>query len=812
MNKTGKGSKDYFEFDDSNRTIRIKRPDTPQPWINYLSNGRFHSFISQAGGGFAWWQSPVVMRLTRYRQYNLPIDSPGFYIYIRHPDGTVWSPAFRPSETPLDKWEASHMPGISCFKAEKNGVKAELQYFVAPDYDVLIWDLKLINSNEDDIDLDVFAYVEHSQLNWETESSWGYYIKLELKTWFDNKLEAQNYLCHASNVRGGELPLVYLASSEKIKSYSGSRNDFIGNYRSERNPIAIENGCCGNEELGCGEPASALHTKIRLGREDSKRTQFFLGVAPGALVDLNNAVEEQTRTLDALRTPGEVDRQREKLNAWWKEHFAAYQCEVPDPVVRRQINTWNVVNSVQTGRYSRAVNTAASGIRGIGFRDSSQDMLAVAYRNPQWAMKVLEYLLSQQYRDGHVVHYAYPEEKKMPNISRHSDDHLWPPLVVYAILAETGNFSFLEKNVPYLAKDHIARDGEGSVWEHIMKAIDYTKNNLGKHGLPLTMRSDWNDIIGRFNQRGEGETVFAGQQYVLALRQLIEIAEAAGKNEINWLKNILNHQISALEQYAWDGQWWRRGFDDDGNPVGSSNCNCGQLFLNPQSWAVISQVGARDQWRSGMDSVKQMLDTGIGLKILAPSFPTWANENGPTTGYGPGCGENGAIFCHANTWAIIAEALLGNAERAWQYFTQLIPENVIKLMGIERYRAEPYAWVSNIVGPDNNRFGWANVEQITGTAPWMDIASTQYLLGVRPTMKGLLIDPCVPPDWKDFSIKRRYRGCRLDIHILNPDKTCKGIGSIKIDNKYLDITGGPVIPPTVLEGKKSANVKVVMGT
>ena len=585
-----------FEFDDDNRAIRILRHDTPQPWINYLSNGSMHAFVSQAGGGFAWYKSPIYRRLTRYRQYNLPLDSPGFYIYIRHSDGTIWSPTFRPCETPLDKWEAIHQAGKSSFVAEKNGIRAHLTFFVAPDHDVLVWDLKLTNMHNDPVDLKVFAYVENSQLGWQNELNYGYYLKLQLKTWFGEDNQAVNYLFHHDEVSDPKTsPLVYFAAGQKVASYSGCRNSFIGNYRSERNPFGVEQGNCGNKVIACGEPASALQCDVSLTGGEKKRLNFFLGVCPGVLLDLPAAEAQQTETLLALRAPGAIDEQLDKLDTWWDEQFSAFQCEIPDATAQRQINTWNVINSVQAGRYSRAVNQVAPGVRGIGFRDTCQDMLAIAYRRPLWAIKTLKQLLGYQYRNGRVVHMFDPQTGEVPGTSVHSDDHLWLPLVIYAILAETGDFSLLNETVPYLNEDASGTDGEGTIWEHFMTGIRFTEANLGKHGLPLTLASDWNDIIGRFNRRGEGETVFAGQQYVLALRQLIEIAEITKKAEAVWLKDCLNRQVKALESSAWDGSWWRRGFDDDGNPVGSDDCEAGKIFVNPQSWAVFSGTGTREQ-------------------------------------------------------------------------------------------------------------------------------------------------------------------------------------------------------------------------
>ncbi|MCL6549364.1 MAG: hypothetical protein K6T30_10710, partial [Alicyclobacillus sp.] len=510
--------------------------------------------------------------------------------------------------------------------------------------------------------------------------------------------------------------------------------------------------------------------------------------------------------------PGAVDAQRRKLEAWWGDHLAVFDSSIPDAAARRQINIWTPVNSVHTARYSRSVNANAPGVRGVGFRDTCQDMLAIAYRKPAWAEETFLFLLANQYRDGHVVHTIHPEENRLPDTSVHSDDHLWLPFLARAILAETGDLTLLKKEVPFLAEDNVSPTSPASVWEHLLAAVRFTESHLGSHGLPLTLKGDWNDLIGRFARRGRGESVFAGQQYVTALRYLIEIADLLGDaGHGAWLRDCLFRQERALLTCAWDGRWWLRGFDDDGNPIGSKDSPFGRLFLNPQSWAVLSGVGEPDQLRSAMDAVSRHLDTGMGLRKLMPGFPTWPEERDPFTGYGPGCGENGAIFCQTNAWAVMAEAVLGNGTRAWKYFKQLIPHVALAKAGLEVYQAEPYAWASNIVGPENPRFGWANVTQITGTAAWMDVAATQYLLGVRPELRGLRIDPCIPREWRGFSVTRLYRGCQVEIEVCNPNGVEKGVESIVVDGVAVEAEDVPVIPAGVFAGKEASSVRVVMG-
>ncbi len=801
-----------YSFDDDSRAVLIHRPQVPHPWINYLSNGRLHAFVSQAGGGFAWWKTPTLFRLTRYRMFHLPIDSPGFYVYVRPRGAPAWSPTWRPCETPLDEWQAAHRPGRTAFTARKGDLAATLELFVAPDHDALVWDLRLSNVGAAGAECDVFAYVELSQFGWLTEVLYGYYVRHHLRTWFEADSAALCYLFrHERHVRQPDMPLVYFAGTAPVESFSGDRDAFAGWYRSERNPAAVERGRCGNESLPTGQPCAALHNRVSVAPGGERRLGFFLGAAPEACPKFPQALAAMKGALSALRAEGAIDEQRQKLDAWWAEHLAAFEGDIPDADARRQINLWTPVQCVHTARYSRAVNTWAPGVRGVGFRDTCQDMLSMATRKPDWARRELLFLLSQQFADGHTVHTSFPEDAAPPEESLRSDDHLWPVMLAHALVCETGEPALLRQRVPYLAADLKGTDGEGSVWEHLLAAMRFTETHLGDHGIPLTFHSDWNDIIGKFSVRGRGESVFAGQQYAYVLRLMRELAEALGDAAAAEQIAAWRHkQLAALAACAWDGDWWRRGFDDDGNPVGSRQCGFGKIFLNPQSWAVLADCGTDRQRCRGMDQVADQLDTGVGLKIITPGFATWPEETDPFSGYAPGTGENAAIFCHANTWAVIAEAMLGNATRAWKYFRQLIPHLAAQHVGVERYQAEPYAWVSNIVGPENPRFGWANVEQVTGTAAWMDIAPTQYLLGVRAEIAGLRVDPCTPPEWGEFRVRRRFRGCDVDIRVRNDGGVEKGVAAVRVDGREIDLSRGPVIPAAALAAA-SARIEVTMG-
>lgn len=534
---------------------------------------------------------------------------------------------------------------------------------------------------------------------------------------------------------------------------------------------------------------------------------YFLGLTPGALLDYEGARKETANTLAMLKAAGGVERQFEKNMDWWRNHLGVYQCEIPDAEAQRQINTWNPMQSVVTARFSRSISSSASGIRGIGFRDSAQDMLAQAYRKPEWAKEMLYYLASQQMEDGHAVHACWPEDNKLPQDLTRSDDHIWLVYLAYAIVAESGDLSVLDGEIPFLDKDYKTAVNPASLWEHLLRGVEFTENHIGEHGLPLILFSDWNDHVGPFGRKGKGETIFVSQQHIYALRQLSELAEQRGDAaSVERFGKLIARQEEALKKYAWDGEWYLRGLDDEGKPFGSNEEEYAKIWVNTQSWMIIAGSGEKEKNIMAMDSVKKHMDTGMGLLINTPGFPT--EENGKANGLPAGYSENGGIFCQANCWAIIAEALLGRGDIAWKYYKQIMPGEVINRIGLDAYRGEAYAYSSTMLGPENEKFGQACVSQVTGTAAWMDVAATQYLLGIRPTVKGLVIDPAIPGEWKGYDVVRFYRGCRLDIHVENPDGVQHGVKRITVNEERIC---GNVIEPDMLAGKNTVNVRVVLG-
>ena len=798
-------------FDDARRAVVIEEPRLPAPWINYLSNGELHAFVSQAGGGCLWWRSPLSFRLTRYRQQNLPLDSPGFYVYLREPRGTIWSPTLRPCPTAVDERRSEHRPGISRFLARRGELAVELTLFIAPDEHALVWDIGLRNAGAADRALDVFAYAEFGMFDWQQDTDWEYYVRHNLNVWFDPGAQAVVYLYHHHyHPKILEAPLAWLAATAPVKSFCGDRDVFIGNYGDEGRPSGIRQNDLGNAEIACGEPCAALHTPVRVPAGGAVRCAYFLGVTPAALPGWPAALERMRGTVAALRQPGRVDELRAGVERWWTEHLAAFHADLPDADCARMINVWNPVQCVHTARYSRSFSSQASGVRGMGFRDTCQDLLAIAYRKPDWAERTLLYLLSQQGPDGRTVHECFPGESRPPSPGLHIDDPLWLPMLAHAVLAETGDAALLERRVPWLGPDGRPTADGATVWEHLNAVVLFMESHLGEHGLPLILDGDWNDSIRKLASPARGESVFAAQQYVYVLRLLERMARGRTGTDAERYAALRAKQERAILACAWDGAWWRRGFDRHGEPIGSAACRYGQIWINAQSWAVIGGVGSRAQHERAMQSAFDLLNTDFGLKKLHPSFRSWPEEADPYSGYSPGCGENGAIFCHANTWAIVAEALLGNAERAWRYYRQLVPHLALQKAGLQRYQAEPYAYVSNIVGPENPKFGWANVTQVTGTAAWMDVAATQYLLGVRPELHGLRIAPCLPAAWTSVTVRRRFRGCRLEIAIRKPRGPAAGVRRMELDGEDLKVEDGALVPATALAGRSRARVAVEM--
>lgn len=729
-----------YSFHDQEKEIEIHSYDTPTPWMNYLSNGTFHTMISQAGGGVAFYKSPQIWRINHYRFFHLPTDRSGFYTYIKDGD-TVFCPTNEPVSEKPDRWNCTHGMGYTAFHSVKNGLRADAKYFVGPYENCLIWELKL--SAGTDRRITVFPYVELGMMEFMRELQWQCYNKHQLMVYQLDDVLVYKYGVE-NQPKPDETPLIYFSADVPVAAFDGDRDEFIGAYRSEENPIRVEQGKCSGSTMMGGDPCFALQLDIDLKAGEEKTVHIFLGAA----------MDEKgvRKSVANCRSEGFVENSFEALCKSWNSFFSRFSCSLPDKDTERMVNIWNPYQAERNFQFSRNISYYATGtFRGVGYRDTAQDILAMVPFDLARAKDKIKLLLSQQYNDGHVNHYFFPVEGWAPVTTIHSDDHLWTILSCHATVMEEGSLAFLSEEVTYYD------GGKGTVWEHLNKAVEFTLAHLGERGFPLMLRSDWNDQLFRVCREGKGESIWTSMQFGLALKNMAQLARLRGESDEKYI-TAYEKQKALVNTLGWDGKWFRRAIMDDGRYLGSAKEPQAKIWLNTQTWAVISGMADPEKARMAMDSVYEMLNTPLGIKKIEPSMKDYPSKENPLTNYNKGTGENGAVFCHANTWAVIAECMLGRADRAYQYYRQLLPMVAQAKAGEWRYKAEPYVYASNIFGPESDKFGLANVSWLTGTAAWMYIAVTQYMLGVKPEWEGLSVRPCLPKDWKGMKVRRMFRG------------------------------------------------------
>ncbi|MHC4372695.1 MAG: GH36-type glycosyl hydrolase domain-containing protein [Planctomycetota bacterium] len=803
----------YYIFDDVNREVLMKRPDTPMPWINYLTNGTFHAFISQAAGGLAWYKTPLLWRINRYRFFHLPTDRSGYYVYINDEDtGQCWNPSFQPCKTTLDHWQAAHGMGYTRFEAEKDGVKVLLTYFVGTEENALVWNIKISNTTKKQKNLNLYAFVEFALMEIQRELTMGCYFKHQVSTYYlpDDDTLVYNYgvetpgnpphqpsanTSTSAKLQAQYPPIVYMTADRVPDGYDGDRDEFIGNYRSESDPYAIEHGGCSNSAIKGGDACGALQFKLSLSPGETQTVNVFLGAEASQ--------KEMQESLKKIKAPGFVDTSFEQLNKHWEGYLNKYQCHLPDEYAERMVNTWNPYQAHKNFLYSRNISFYATGTyRGVGYKDSAQDILSMIPFDLNAAKAMTRMMLSHQYTDGSVNHYMYDDAGWPPKTTKHSDDHLWIIKTIREIVTEEGRLDFLNEKVTYYD------GGEGSVYEHMRKSVERTRNTRGRQGFPLLQLTDWNDQMFRVGREGKGESIWVSMQLGYMLKYAIEMAEVMGKQEdVAFYQNFYKEQRDLCNTKGWDGQWYRRAIFDSGEYLGTKDNYEAQVWVLPQAWSVMSGYSLNGRGKQAMDVVKDRLDSELGIKMIDPPVTTFPDPKQPMTSYNPGLGENASVFCHANCWAILAETMLGRGDRAWKYYRQLIPAVAMDKAGAWRYKAEPYVYSSNIFGPDSDRFGLANVSWVTGTAQGMYVYASQHILGIRTAWKGLVVDPCLPSAWKgkEVQVQRLFRGCQYHITIKLETGDCKGIKSMQVDGKSVE---GDTIDH--VDGRKEAKVTAVL--
>ncbi len=796
----------YGYFDDDNKEYVVERPDMPVSWTNYLGVKDMCTVLSHNAGGYSFYKSAEHHRITRFRQNGVPLDRPGHYVYLRDDDtGEYWSISWQPVGKDLEKakYQCRHGLSYSKFRCDYQGLAAEQLVFIPVNDDAELWDVKIENTSGKTRNISVFSYVEFSFHHIEIDNQ-----NLQMSLYASGSSYQDGIIEYDFFYEPGMFH--YFASSFEPDSYDGVRDRFIGNYRTESNPVAVEQGRCHNSsELG-GNHCGSLHKRLTLAPGQATRLVFMLGVGPR---DTGRTVQRK------YSDPANVDKAFEELRAYWQKKLAAFQCKTPHQGMNSMVNTWTLYQAETCVVWSRFASFIEVGGRiGLGYRDTSQDVMSVVHTNPDRCKQRILELLRGQASQGYGLHlfdpdWFDPEKQKAPAFKSPtvvptpdrssmlhglkdvcSDDALWLVVSICEYVKETGHLAFFDQVVAFADK------GEATVYEHIKRALDFSAEQVGQTGICKGLRADWNDCLNL----GGGESAMVSFMHHWALRAFIEAAEYLGRHEDVKRYSALAEKVkAACETELWDGQWYIRGITAKGVKIGAHESEEGKVFLESNTWAVLSDVASPERGRLCMDAVDEHLYSQYGLHLVWPAFSKPNDDIGFVTRVYKGIKENAAIFSHPNPWAIIAECKLGRGNRAIKFYDALLPYRQNDL--IEIREAEPYSYCQFVMGKDHTAFGRARHPWLTGSAGWNYMAATRWVLGIRSGFDGLMIDPCVPDDWPAFEVTRQWRGATFNITVKNPDGVQKGVKSITLDGKPIHGSIPPQAAGSVHE------IVVVMG-
>lgn len=806
-------------FDDANREYVITTPKTPLPWINYLGCNDFFSLVSNTCGGYSFYKDAKLLRLTRYRYNDVPGDCNGKYFYIKEGD-TVWNPGWQPVKTSLDSYECRHGIGYSRFTSSKNKLQASVLTFVPMNDTCEISQLKLTNNSDCVKTISVFSYVEWCLWNADDDMK-NFQRNLSI-----GEVEVvDSTIFHKTEYRERRNHYAVYSVNTSVDGFDTSRDAFLGAYRGAANPEAIENGSCTGSMASGWSPIAAHQLNLTLQPGETKSFVFVLGY-------IENPQEEKWESygiinkksafamLDRYQTDADVEKAFADLNEYWKNLLGKYSVKSSNNKIDRMVNIWNQYQCMVTFNMSRSASYYESGIgRGMGFRDSCQDLLGFVHLIPDRARERIIDIASTQFQDGSAYHQYQPLTKKGNSDigSGFNDDPLWLIAGTSAYVKETGDTSILTELVPFDNDQSVAQP----LMEHLKRSLDYIITHKGPHNLPLIGRADWNDCLNlncfsehpgeSFQTFGpsEGpvaESVFIAGMFIKYGEEYAQLCELMDNQaEADRARAEVSIMYDAILKDGWDGDWFVRAYDANSRKVGSKECVEGQIYIEPQGFCVLAGVGIKEGLaEKALDSVKEKLDTKYGVMILQPAYTRYHLELGEVSSYPPGYKENAGIFCHNNPWVSIAETVIGRGERAFEIYRKTCPAYLEDISEI--HRTEPYVYAQMVAGRDAKFHGEAKNSWLTGTAAWTFVNISQYILGVAPTHTGLSINPCVPRDFGDFSITRRFREGIYHIQVMNPEHVEKGIKSITVDGVPVE---GCVIP--YVAGKEAYEVVVTMG-
>ena len=809
----------FGHFDDDAREYVITTPRTPLPWINYLGSEAFFSLVSHTAGGYSFYKDAKLRRITRYRYNNVPADSNGRYYYIKE-GSTIWNPGWQPTQTELDFYECRHGLGYSIITGKKNRLAARLELFVPVGDNCEIDRLVLTNESDAPKSFTVFSYVEFCLWNAVDDST---NFQRNFST---GEVEVEgSTIYHKTEYRERRDHYALYTVNAPVDGFDTSRDAFLGAWRSNANPEVVEKGACTNSHAHGWAPVGVHQINVTLNPGESRSLIYILGyienpqeekwTAPG-VINKTRAHELMAR----YATDAQVDEALAKLHAHWNNRLSTYMVRSSDEKLDRMVNIWNQYQCMVTFNMSRSASYYESGTgRGMGFRDSCQDLLGFVHLIPARARERILDIAATQFPDGSAYHQYQPLTKKgnMDVGSGFNDDPLWLIAAVYAYLGETGDMSILDEQVDF-DNDHTLAQ---PLLEHLRRSFGYLTTHKGPHGLPLIGRADWNDCLNlncfsdtpgeSFQTTGpsEGpvaESVFIAGMYVKYGNEFAEILEATGHADE---AAAVRKEVAGMEHAAltagWDGKWFRRAYDAYGHVVGGQECEEGQIFIEPQGMCVMAGIGVdTGEAVTALQSVQTRLDTKYGIVLLQPAYTKYHLELGEISSYPPGYKENAGIFCHNNPWVSCAETVVGHGDRAFEIYKKTCPAYIEDISEI--HRTEPYVYSQMVAGCDAATFGEAKNSWLTGTAAWTFVDVSQYILGIQPTLAGLKIDPCLPHEMDGFTLRRVWRGATYEITVDNTAHAEKGVASMTVN--------GQPVPTNTLSpapAGTTVQVKVVMG-
>ncbi len=804
---TDMDNKRYGHFDDAHREYVITDPQTPWPWINYLGNEDFFSLISNTAGGYSFYKDAKFRRITRYRYNDVPMDNNGRYFYIKDGD-TVWNPGWKPCRTPLDSYECRHGMNYTRITGSKLGVVASVLFFVPLHTAAEVQMLSLENDSNEVKRLKIFSFEEWCLWNAATDME---NFQRNFSTGEVEIEQQTSTIYHKTEYRERRNHYAFYHVNTPIQGFDTDRESFVGLYNEYSAPQVVVEGKPRNSVAHGWSPVASHYIEVELKPGEKRDLIFLLGYVENeqdkkweSKKVINK--EKAHALMDRFATRGQVDKAFAELKAYWDQLLDIFVVDSGNDKLDRMVNIWNQYQCMVTFCMSRSASFFESGIgRGMGFRDSNQDLVGFVHQIPERARQRIIDIASTQFPDGGCYHQYQPLTKRGNNDigGGFNDDPCWLIFGTVAYIKETGDFSILDEPVPF---DNVP-GSEVSLLEHLKVSFNHVINNLGPHRLPLIGRADWNDCLNlncfswnpdesfqTTENKSEGskaESLMIAGLFVVTGRDYVSLCRHLGhNNEADRAQKAVDDMVEAVEKHGWDGKWYLRAYDYFGHKIGSDENEEGKIFIESQGWCTMAAIGKEKGYpEMALDSVKERMECEHGIVLNNPAFTTYHVEMGEISSYPEGYKENAGIFCHNNPWVIIGETVAGRGDDAWRHYTKILPSYVE-----EKYqtlhKVEPYVNCQMVAGKDAARPGEGKNSWLTGTAAWMWYTVSEFILGIQPDYEGLRIDPCLPSTAKEYTVKRRFRGALYHIHVVNPDGHQKGVKRISLDGKA--VTGNLV--------------------